>query len=152
MGNRSEHMLVRDIRLFGKEKEADEKNYAEYEAVLRGDIVNDDIIPIRADFISAYLHLKRTVSPEGSRVGIKALLQALNSISKDSKEMSYTKLRLVLDILNESSVIALAPDDLSQRGRESFFITVPKVENKVDLEKSCLYKQLMNPKKWNMTE
>ena len=152
MGNRSEQMLVRDIRLFGKEKEEDEKNYAEYEAVLRGDIVNDDIIPIRADFISAYLHLKRTVSSEGSRVGIKALLQALNSISKDSKEMSYTKLRLVLDILNESSVIALAPDDLSQRGRESFFITVPKVENKVDLEKSCLYKQLMNPKKWNMTE
>jgi single-stranded-DNA-specific exonuclease len=152
MGTRSEQILIRDIRLSADEKEKDLKSFSEYEAALRGENLSCDIIPIRADFISAYLHLKRTVASEGSRVGIKSLLQALNSISKDSREMGYTKLRLVLDILNESGVVAIIPEDLSQKGREIFHITIPKVENKVDLEKSCLYKQLMNPKKTNTTE
>ncbi len=152
MGNRSEQILIRDIRLTADEKEEDVNNYAEYENALNGGKITSDTIPVRSDFVSAYLHLKRTVASGGSKVGIKSLLQALNSISQDGKSINYVKLRLVLDILSESGVITLKNEDSSQRGRESFFITVPKVETKVDLEKSCLYKQLTNPKKTNMTE
>ena len=152
MGNRSEQILIRDIRLTAEEKEEDVRNFEEYESALKGEALDCDVLPIRADFVSTYLHLKRTVAPDGGKIGIKALLQALNSISQDGKNISYAKLRLVLDILNESGVISLTVDDASQQGRESFHITVPKVENKVDLEKSCLYKQLMNPNKTNIRE
>ena len=152
MGNRSEQILIRDIRLTADEKEEDERCCEEYEAALKGYTVSDNLIPIRADFVCTYLHLKRMVASGINKVGIKSLLQALNGLSQDGRSMNYVKLRLALDILNESGVIGLIPDGLTQRGRESFYITIPKVETKVDLEKSWLYKQLTNPKKTNTTE
>jgi hypothetical protein len=56
--------------------------------------------------------------------------------------MTYVKLRLVLDILNESGVITLGSTE-GEKGSESIFISVPHIETKVDLEKSCIYKKLM---------
>lgn len=153
MGNRSEQVLIRDIRLTSSEREAGERLYRQYLDCIGGECpVKTEWIPVRADFVSVYLHLKRMLPSEGGRVGINGLLHALSGISQDGKPINYVKLRVVLDILNESGIITLTAADASAMGRESFDITVPKVETKVDLERSWLYSQLTSPKRRNLAE
>jgi single-stranded-DNA-specific exonuclease len=133
MGNRSEQVLIRDVRLNRDGRDEGERLYGEYAACLEGECpVRAEWIPVRADFISVYLHLKRTLPSEGGRVGVRELLHSLSGICQGENPINYVKLRLILDILKESGIITLDPADVTARGRESFEITVPKVETKVD--------------------
>ena len=153
MGNRSEQVLIRDVRLNRDGRDEGERLYGEYAACLEGECpVRAEWIPVRADFISVYLHLKRTLPSEGGRVGVRELLHSLSGICQGEKPINYVKLRLILDILKESGIITLDPADVTARGRESFEITVPKVETKVDLERSWLYSQLTSPKRRSTTD
>ena len=85
-------------------------------------------------------------------MGVRELLHSLSGICQGEKPINYVKLRLILDILKESGIITLDPADVTARGRESFEITVPKVETKVDLERSWLYSQLTSPKRRSTTD
>lgn len=138
-GVKSEQILLRDIRRAGEQNAEREKEYDEYLSILDGVTPVGNELPVRADFVSTYLHLKRTTPEEGSEVSLRSLLHSLNPIN--GGEMSYIKLRLVLDVLSESGVIILGKEE-GEKGSESIRIRVPHIETKVDLEKSCIYKHL----------
>jgi single-stranded-DNA-specific exonuclease len=138
-GVKSEQILLRDIRRAGEQNAEREKEYDEYLSILDGVTPVGNELPVRADFVSTYLHLKRTTPEEGSEVSLRSLLHSLNPIN--GGEMSYIKLRLTLDVLNESGVIIIGKEE-GEKGSESIRIRVPHIETKVDLEKSCIYKHL----------
>lgn len=138
-GVKSEQILLRDIRRSGEQSMAREKECDEYLNILDGVASVKDNLPSRPDFVSTYLHLKRTLPDDGSEIPLRSLLHSLSPLN--GGEMNYIKLRLVLDILNESGVITLGKPD-GEKGSESVFIKVPHIETKVDLTKSCIYKHL----------
>ncbi len=137
-GAKSEQILLRDIRRSVEQSVEREKELDGYLNILDGVLPVGDDLPVRADFVSTYLHLKRTTPEIGADVSLRSLLHSLTPLSG---EMSYIKLRLVLDILNESGVITLGKTE-GEKGSESIRITVPHIETKVDLTKSCIYKHL----------
>ncbi len=139
-GTRSEQILLRDIRRADEQKTEREKEYNEYLDILDGVKTVGSSLPIRADFVSTYLHLKRSVPEGGTDIFLRSLLHALNPIS--GGEMSYIKLRLVLDILNECGIIILGKTE-GESGSETIHVSVPQIETKVDLTKSCIYSKLM---------
>ncbi|MBQ7779073.1 MAG: single-stranded-DNA-specific exonuclease RecJ [Clostridia bacterium] len=138
-GIKSEQILLRDIRHAEEQRIEREKEYGEYLSILDGVTSAGEELPVRADFVSTYLHLKRNTPDKGIEVSLRSLLHSLKPIN--GGEMSYIKLRLVLDILNESGVIILGKEE-GEKGSESIFISVPHIETKVDLEKSCIYSRL----------
>lgn len=146
-GVRSEQILIRDIRLNGALEETQLSEYREYEEIISGKAeLSDSQMPSRQDFVSIYLHLKRSLGFEGGEVNLRSLMHEISQTRDEGSYMGYIKLRLSLDILNEGGVIVLA-DKRGRDGGESFKVTLPQVETKVDLERSCIYKQLMKQKK-----
>lgn len=141
MGIKNEQVLIRDIRLTQLEKENDVRNHKRYEDILQGKIKPEGRdIPLRADFVSVYLHLKRNLR-DGGNIALKSLLQSLIPLS-GGEPLNYVKLRFILDILNEMNIIKASLKE-SENGRETFIIKIPAVEAKVDLNKSCIYRQLL---------
>ena len=138
-GAKSEQVLLRGIRRAEEQIAIREREYDLYLGILCGAVPAGGNVPVRADFVSTYLHLKRNTPEGGSTVSLRSLLHSLSATN--GGEMSYAKLRLVLDILNESGVISLGRIE-GEKGSESIFISVPHIETKVDLEKSCIYSKL----------
>lgn len=138
-GMKSEQILLRGIRRSESQRDEREREYNEYRKIKDGDVPVGLHLPVRADFVSTYLHIKRTTPEGGNSISLRSLLHALIPIN--GGDMSYIKLRLVLDILSESGVITVSGAD-GEKGSESVFIDVPHIETKVDLERSCIYKQL----------
>lgn len=139
-GVKSEQILLRDIRHADGQRIEREKEYDKYLSILDGVTPANEELPVRADFVSTYLHLKRSIPKEGSEVSLRSLLHSLKPIN--GGEMSYIKLRLVLDVLNESGIIILGKEE-GEKGSESIRIKIPYIETKVDLTKSCIYSKLM---------
>lgn len=139
-GVKSEQILLRDIRHADGQRIEREKEYDKYLSILDGVTPANEELPVRADFVSTYLHLKRSTPKEGSEVSLRSLLHSLKPIN--GGEMSYIKLRLVLDVLNESGIIILGKEE-GEKGSESIRIKIPYIETKVDLTKSCIYSKLM---------
>ncbi len=145
-GNRSEQLVIRDIRLSGDSVSEKERLRNEYEAALSGEIwACEANCPKREDFVSVYLRLKRGLPDGHGSICINSLLYELNSTPGQSGPINYARLRLALDILNESGVISLERIDTGRAGMEILGITVNNLEKKVNLEKSCLYKRLTKP-------
>ncbi len=140
---RSEQLLIRDIRLTAESDAAMSRSLTEYRDARDGDgPLSDAILPRRDDFIGVYLKLKRHLPDESGTVCLHLLLNELNATPGPNGPITYTRLRLTLDILAETGVIGLKPKDLSCPGREQVLITIPNLDTKVNLEKSCLYRQL----------
>ncbi len=145
-GSRSVQLVIRDIRLSDESVSKKEDFLGEYEAALRGEVwACKANFPKREDFVSVYLRLKRGLSDGRGIICINSLLYELNSTPGQTGPINYVRLRLALDILDESGVISLEEIDTEHAGMEMFGITVNNLEKKVNLEKSCLYKRLTNP-------
>ncbi len=141
-GNRSEQLVIRDMRHTAAEEIRFEDCLADYRRIREGSAPFDaSLLPKREDFVSVYLRLKRTINGEGS-LDLHAFLHELNSPPGQNGPMSYIRLRLALDILADAGVITLTEKDLRHPARERFAVGIPNLEQKVNLEKSCLFKQL----------
>ncbi len=146
-GVRSEQIMVKDVRISDSlraERNAEHELYKK--AASEGEVLSE-WIPVRGDFVAAYLHLKRSLPENGGEINIRSLLNALSS-TRGSSEMNYIKLRFILDILNESGVLTVKE---KQEG-ERFALQMPHIETKVNLELSCIYKQLISRKNRNTKE
>ncbi len=142
MGHRTEQLIIRDMR-FSDELEALCKcNVSCYKALLKNGGAGKEHLPVRDDFVAVYLRLKRILVTGDGDVNVNLLLKELYCLPSGG-EMNYVKLRLVLDILAESGIIEMLPLDEECLGAELFYIKLSEVKNKVNLEKSCLYKRLM---------
>ncbi len=142
-GHRSEQLVIRDMRHAAEEEASLTARLAEYLAAREGDTPLDiAILPKREDFVAIYLRLKRIVGGTEGTVCLHTFLHELNGTPGPNGPMTYTRLRLSLDILADAGVITLTEKDLSLPARERFTVGIPNLEQKVNLEKSCLFKQL----------
>ena len=144
-GNRTEQLVIKDIRLSEKAFERKKMLYEQYMAVKGGTSpAGEETLPKREDFVGVYLKLKR-ILPEGKgKIALNSFLADINSTASQSGLTNYIRLRLTLDILAESGVISLENIDTERAGMEILGVTVNNLEKKVNLEKSCLYKSLMS--------
>ncbi len=152
-GNRSEQLLIRELRPVNAVIEKNRAAFSEYERIASGKCApKPSELPVREDFVSVYLHLKRCTAEGEGDFNLHKLLYDLNSLPSQSGALSYARLRLTLDILSESGIISLSEKDTDISGMELFGISVNKLEKKVNLEKSCLYQQLTAQAKTSMPE
>lgn len=146
MGNRSVQLIIRDCRM--AESEEKQKNIAvsEYRAAIRGEKwACTGNLPSREDFVGIYLRLKRAFPDGKGNICLNTFLGELNATPSQSGPMGYVKLRLALDILDESGVITLEYTDISRPGAELASVTLNSPGEKAELEKTCLYRQLTHP-------
>ena len=144
MGRKSEQLVIRDMRLTEEGEARLVGEEAHYRAVLTGEgKIEERDFPKREDFVGLYLHLKRRFSEAPGLICLHALLHELNGMPSPSGVMTYTRLRLCLDILNESGILTLQEKNLTRPAREVYTVSLNHVEQKVNLEKSCIYKRLM---------
>ncbi len=143
-GHRSEQLVLRDMRLSPDREEKMTAALTEYREAREGiGALPCALLPKREDFVSVYLRLKRSLPLEGGDVSLHALLRDMSDTPGPNGPMTYTRLRLVLDVLTETGILCCEAKDLSHPGREIFRITLTNPKQKVDLEKSCILKQLM---------
>ncbi len=143
MGNRSEQLVVRDIRPSEEQEKELQAALAAYTAAREGDgPLEPELLPRREDFVSLYLRLKRDLRDRTGTVCLHSLLHELNGTPGQRGPMPYPRLRLALDVLAEAGVIVLEPKETDLPAREVFRITIPDLEQKVNLERSCLFKRL----------
>ncbi len=151
-GTRTEQLLVRDIRLTSETMEKREEEYARYRTAIEGKGIAHGDIPQREDFVSAFLHLKRSLQNGHGRVDIYSMLEGLSATPSQSGPTNYVRLRLSLDILAEGGVIKTEQAEESIIGGQMLDITVNNLEKKVNLERSCLYQTLMKTTKTARTD
>ena len=99
-------------------------------------------LPTREDFAAVYLRLKRAFPDRKGSVCLHTLLRAMNETPGPAGPISYQKLRLTLDVLADAGVLRIEETDPASPGREVFSVALPNLDQKVNLETSCLYKQL----------
>ena len=144
-GNRSEQLLIKDIRLSERALEDKKRLFEEYLAVKNGKVAADkNTLPKREDFVGVYLKLKRILPGGCGEISLNSFLADINSTASQTGATNYTRLRLTLDILAENEIISLRDIDTERAGMEILGVTVNNLETKVKLEKSCLYKSLMS--------
>jgi len=142
-GRRSEQLVVRDMRLAREQQEENDADLTEYREARYGTaLLPYTLLPKRDDFVAVYLRLKRSLPAEGGDVSLRALLNEMSDTPGQSGVMTYTRLRLVLDVLTDAGILLCEERALSRPGQETFHLTLTNPKQKVDLEKSCILKQL----------
>ncbi len=143
MGRRTEQLIIRDMRFSESEMLKAEENIKTYKRLFKNGGADESSLPVREDFVSTYLRLKKILPKEGGEVNINILLKELQSIPSGGNGITYTRLRFVLDILAETGLVSVIPIDEECHGIELYHMSLSETKNKVNLEKSCLYKRLM---------
>ncbi|MBQ4064710.1 MAG: single-stranded-DNA-specific exonuclease RecJ [Clostridia bacterium] len=142
-GHRSEQLILRDMRLSPEQEEEGHANLAEYREARHGaSHLPCELLPKREDFVAVYLRLKRSLPAEGGDVSLRSLLNEMSDTPGANGPMTYTRLRLVLDVLADAGILLCEETELSRPGQEVFRIALTNPKQKVDLEKSCILKQL----------
>ncbi len=132
-GVRRVSLKVRDIRPSGFEQEKFFNAKGYYEKIRRGEPVSPAILkrgtPAREEVALVYRFLKAGNGYFGDLDSLPIMLA-----QKTKTEINYCKLRLLLDILEESGLISISPSQME--------ITMLPVEGKVDLKAAPLYQRL----------
>lgn len=130
-GTKSLTVLVNDIKPSSVESDKELYSYRVYEKYRLGEALGEDerklLIPDRDNFALIYRYLRNSRGYSGG------ILQLLSSLSG----FSLGKLSLSLDILEERGLI-----NLTEQG-EMIQITVPSVQNKVDIFASPLLANIL---------
>lgn len=145
MGRRSAQLVLRDIRFASDSLKEAEALSEKYKTTVRDGGADAEDIPSRDDFVSTYLRLKRILTEGEGEICVNTLLKDLQSTPAQSGVITYIRLRLVLDILSETGVITVTVKDDLRPCLEIMNIKINSPETKVNLEKSWLYRKLMNP-------
>jgi len=134
-------LIVRDMNYSEKQLSEMEKNRSAYTEIKDGRRFknNANIVPTREDFAAVYLYLKNEI-----RLGND--VKSLHSIECRMKEkgISYTKLRFIIDIFNETNIIGaekLTDDEIDGK-TDMYKFKLSFNKNKVNLEKSSILKIL----------
>lgn len=135
MGRTSVQLHIKDIRASDVAHELLEREQSIYIAATEGGTYPAKMLPSREDFAAVYRYLKST-DDLGECIGYSLILsqvQRLLSEKSQDTELSYIKLRAILDIMSELALIEYTPCDA-----ESCRIRVNRLASKVDLESSRL--------------
>ncbi len=131
--NNSESLsiIIRDMRFSGQDEDDILSSKELFERFCRGDVITPDeaksLIPDREDFAVVYRYLK---AGDGYDLSFDSLVYRLRS------DMSYGKLRVILESMNELGLIRIS------EGMYDFKIKMCEVGGKVDLNSSLIIKKL----------
>ena len=128
--NENLSVVVRDIRFSDTDDDEAPASKELFERFCRGDGITREeaqsLIPTREEFAAVYRFLR----PDGYHYSFDSLLYRLPG------EISYAKLRVILECMNELGLIAIS------EGLYDFEIEMLQVEKKVDLNASVIITKL----------
>lgn len=130
MNNKNVQLTLRDIRAGRKTMEEREAKRAEYWEIKNGKRFSRDeqVVPSREDFISIYYAIQREIRQGNETVSVILLERTL-------KNMSYVKIRFIVDILKETNVFKIEVKD----GEEDVYLfKMNSFKSKINLEKSSI--------------
>ncbi len=133
MGKTDAQLHIKDIRCSSELSEKRKEDISVYNGALHGGAYPEAMLPGREDFALVYRFLKRNVT-EGEKYNIYAICAKI----KRGEGYPYVKLRAVLDILSELSLITY-----SRENDEWCTITVNRGADRVELSNSELLKNLI---------
>lgn len=137
-GVRSAQMIVKDIRLSEGAFVIDPDARNRFDELMAGGLFDkeEDILPTRDDIAPVYLWFKRHYgNTKDEMTGIRELLTQFRGNSR----IHYTKLRVILKILDECGIVAIR---YAGENGENLHYTVNYVKNKVDTERAPTYVKL----------
>jgi len=133
---RSVQLIVRDMRANAEYLCGLEAAVTRYQAILAGATFKKEegLIPVREDFKQLYLFCRRMDLTGKTQIPERELFMILCS---ENEGMNFTKLRFMLDILNEMKLCQV------ERSRNLLTIRLNSQSGKVNLEDSKILTRLM---------
>ena len=134
-GVTSIQLVVQDVRLCEKLQAEYDKGVARYAEISGGASFEDgeDIIPTRADVAELYKYFKRETNYSSRTFTYRMILSRLGG----GNNMSYSKLRFALRILDDMKVCAI-----EERGEGEVSVRICPRAEKTSIENSETYKRL----------
>ncbi|MCL2517457.1 MAG: single-stranded-DNA-specific exonuclease RecJ [Oscillospiraceae bacterium] len=131
----SVQLIIRDIkqnREYYKNLDEKRKDYQEIKEG-RKILKNECAVPTRDDFVNIYLYLKQEIRGDHDIISIHNIERYLGGNNNDN----YLKIKFIIDILNETNIIS------AEMIKEDIYkFKLNYVNNKVNLDKSSIYKKL----------
>ena len=134
MNNKNVQLTLRDIRAGEKtrlEREAKRKAYDEIKAG-RMISASERVVPVREDFVDVYYAIQRELRQGNENISV-FMLERL------TRNMGYTKIRFIVDILKETNVFRIEEKDGVE---DEYVIKASSLSTKINLEKSSILKWL----------
>ena len=155
-GVQSQQLVIRDMDFSADLKTRFSEMSNEYRSLRDGtaDGISDSDFPIRDDFVKLYLFLRKELKFGGNSMSLGRLVYSLNSggVREDSIcRANYINTKFMIEILTELQIIASetisdrafdSSDDGCQIQYDKYKFTLNNVSQKVNLDKSCIYKNL----------
>ena len=144
-GNRTPQLLLRDIRYSAEQEKLLTSEKELYRGFYEGSReVPSEHVPNRDDMARLYVCMKRELPKCDGVTNLNTLREIVNSSRPEGvPEYSRVKLMLMLDVLRETELITLCDlKDASGSDCTGMKIELVHVEEKVNLEKSGVYKRL----------
>lgn len=141
-GTRTLQMIVRDIRLSGKQLSSEIRDHEIFDNLYAGNVISmtdaekRDSVPDRNDFAALYNLLKKELRVEHEVFSIRALAHLLHSCGY---MIPYVKLKFMLLIFRELNLIGVEELDAE---REIYSFRYIFVKNKTSLDKSNIFRKL----------
>lgn len=146
-GHKTLQFIAKDLRLSEEQYNSElgwREEYLKLRAELAsgersGDPLPDSIVPSREDVGFVYNLLKNELRQQHEIFSIRALSHLIGETR--GRRMSYAKLRFIIEILHELSLIDAYEEDTEL---EKFLFTYIQVKERTSLEKSSLYRALQD--------
>ncbi len=153
MGTQTAQLIVRDIDGSAGYKEDRERERALYEEIKDGSAVVTglDFVPTRDDFASVYLYIKHEIRQGSDILSLHKICRHFEGV----RPINPVKLRFIIDILRETNILGVervgtdnphsgahAVKMVASRCVELYRFKIHSFANKVNLEKSTIYRRL----------
>ena len=128
----SVQLVIRDIRLSTDIYDLLNIQKKRYNELVKGEPAgpDEDVIPARKDFSDVFHYIKNVIAQGRNEISIREICINKNGIN-------YIKARFIIDIFSETGIL------ISECiGEDLYRITLNRLRNKVDLEKSGIYSRL----------
>lgn len=130
-GQQNVQLIVKDIDLSEWSWNEMKKEAVTFEEIQKGTVnCPEEIIPSRSDFVEIYSFLRKSGHSHTKQLTMIKLLSLF-------PDMNYIKIRIILEVLKESELIAF-----SQDGIANFTVTCRETNDKKNLEESPLMKTI----------
>ncbi len=134
MNNKSVQLTLRDVMPGEKTRLLREKKRSDYAEIKAGREISpeENIVPSRDDFVNVYYAIQRELRQGNDNISVYMLERLLNN-------MSYEKIRFIVDILKETKVFLIEEKDGVE---DEYVFKMSLLKTKINLEKSSILKWL----------
>ena len=134
MNNKTVQLTLRDVVPGEETRRIREKKRAVYAEIKSGRVIKpeENIVPSREDFVNVYYAIQRELRQGNDNISVYMLERVLGN-------MSYEKIRFIVDILKETNVFLIEEKDGVE---DEYVFKMSLLKTKINLEKSSILKWL----------